>query len=94
MVYCGLLWLSMEIEGEQQEKDDNESTTLPEPMLQAAPVVYKGRIICALCFASTDKTNAGRAGMERIKDIEKFREEALKREGYEHEFNKIYKRFN
>ena len=91
----------MEVESEQKENDDGDgnnsdkqrsahSVILPELLLQTEHVFYKGRRYCVVCSIGSGSKNARRAGIERITDIKKFKDQAIKWKDYDHEYNKIY----
>ena len=60
-----------------------------EPILRTLYVV-KGRITCAVCFKSTTTKNMKRDGLQKITDVETFKQTAESWQIYEHDFSAVY----
>ena len=65
-------------------------TSLPDPKLQTTPVIFKGKVCCAICFSGTDRKHAKRAGLQRILDVENFLRTASKWQQYDHQYSEVY----
>ena len=69
----------------KQDKHD----LLPSPKFTSRPV-YKGRIVCQICFASSSIKNLNRSNLQKMLNFEKFIDYAQRWKQYDHEYNKVY----
>ena len=52
--------------------------------------VFKGRILCQICFASTTSKYLSRDHFEKITNFENFKDFAKRWKNYDHEYNKVF----
>ena len=73
---------------ESVEKDDCKS--LPPPKFESKPSVYRGRITCQICFTSCLEKNKTRSKIEKISDVDIFKEYAQRWKDREHDYSKVF----
>ena len=71
------------------ETNQDKYALLPSSKFTSRPV-YKGRIICQICFASSSIRNLNRSNLQKISNFEKFIDYAQKWNQYDHVYNKVY----
>ena len=77
------------MENNDAEINQDKDTLLPSLKFTSRPV-YKGRIICQICFASSSIRNLNRSNLQKILNFEKFVDYAKRWKQYDHEYNKVY----
>ena len=75
---------------EKNDADTNQDkhALLPSPKFTSRPV-YKGRIVCQICFASSSIKNLNCSNLQKISNFEKFIDYAQRWKQYDHEYNKV-----
>ena len=77
------------MENHDPETNQDKYTLLPSTKFTGRPV-YKGNIICKICFASSSIKNLNRSNLQKILNFEKFIDYAQRWKQYDHEYNKVY----
>ena len=81
----------------QTDVDDDVTATTPsrtsyiEPVLRTSPFVKKGRKLCIICFSGTMKKNVKRTILQKITDINSYKQRSLLWTKYGHSYSKVYK---
>ena len=61
-----------------QEADELNVIPPLSPSYEGRPAVYTGRVLCQICFTGCLKKNVKREKLEKISNIEHFKETALR----------------
>ena len=77
------------MENNDAETSEDKHTLLPSPKFTRRPV-YKGCIICQVCFGSLSIKSLNRSNLQEISNFEKFIDYAQRWKQYDPEYNKVY----
>ena len=72
------------------DEDNTVNTSCLTPPLKTSPFIEKGRKLRIICFSGAPSKNAKRANLQKIHNIESYKERAFKWTSYEHAYNKVY----
>ena len=73
------------------DEDTIVNTSCLTPLLKTSLFVKKGRKLCIICFSGAASKNAKRRNLQKIHNIESYKERAFKWTSYEHAYHKVYK---
>ena len=72
------------------DEDTTVNTSCLTPLLKTSPFVEKGRKLCIICFSGTASKNTKRANLQKIHNIESYKQRGFKWTSYEHAYCKMY----
>ena len=73
-----------------QETDEVNVTPPLSPSYEGRPAVYTGRVLYQICFTGCLKKNVKREKLEKICNIEHFKETALRWKNCSYEYKRIH----
>ena len=73
-----------------QETDELNVTPPLSPSYEGRLAVYTGRVLCQICFTCCLKKNVKREKLEKISNIEHFKEIALRWKNCSYEYKKVH----
>ena len=77
--------------GFQMQDTDELSVTPPlSPSYEERTAVYTGRFLCQICFSGCLKKNVKREKLEKISNIEHFKETALCWKNFSYEYKRVH----
>ena len=76
------------------DEDTTVNTSCLTPHLKTSPFVEKGRKLCIICFSGAASKRAKRANLQKIHNIESYKERAFKWISYEYSYKKVYEAIN
>ena len=77
------------MENNAAETNQDKHALLPSLKFTSRPV-YKGRIVCQICFASSSIKNLNCSNLQKISNFEKFIDYVQRWKQYDHGYNKVY----
>ena len=81
------------MENNDAETKQDKHALLPSPKFTCR-LVYKGRIICQICFASSSIKNLNGSNLQKISNVEKFIDYAQRWKQYGHKYDQVYDAIN
>ena len=76
------------------DEDNTVNTSCLTPPLKTSPFIEKGRKLRIICFSGAPSKNAKRANLQKIHNIESYKERAFKWTSLEHAYNKAHEAIN
>ena len=73
-----------------QETDELNVTPPLSPSYEGRPAVYTGRVLCQICFTGCLKKSVKREKLEKIPNIEHFKETALRWKNCIYEYKRVH----
>ena len=73
-----------------QETDELNVTPPLSPSYEGRPAVYTGRVLCQICFTGCLKKNVKREKLEKISNIEHFKETAFRWKNCSYEYKRAH----
>ena len=74
---------------QMEETDELNVTPALSPSYEGSPAVYNGRVLCQICFTGCLKKNVKREKLEKISNIEHFKETALRWKNCGYEYKRV-----